>query len=237
MDRVLLVRHGETTWNRSGRIQGWAPTPLTERGRAQAEALAAHVATVDPDRVVASDLRRARETAEYVARATGLEYRVDAAWRERDFGFLQGLKKSTLREEHPEYVIGRSGAAAASRRPEGGESVLDVRDRVIDGWERLVGDLDGETAVVVAHSGSIRLVRGHLEGLDVAEAMARDKDNCAVTEVAADGDGARIVRDNDAAFLDETDSGTTGGTDGRTREAAGDGSPTRVDHSEDSSAR
>ena len=91
MGRVLLVRHGQTTWNRAGRVQGWAPTPLTERGRAQAEALADHLATEgDLDLLRASDLRRALETAEYVARATGLEARAESAWRERDFGCLQG---------------------------------------------------------------------------------------------------------------------------------------------------
>ncbi|PSP97202.1 hypothetical protein BRC89_12390 [Halobacteriales archaeon QS_4_70_19] len=63
MTTVLLLRHGETTWNRQGRIQGWAPTPLTERGHEQARRAGTAIAdTYDVDRVVASDLRRTRET-------------------------------------------------------------------------------------------------------------------------------------------------------------------------------
>ena len=88
MATVLLVRHGETTWNRSGRVQGWAPTPLTERGHEQAAALGAHLAsTVDVDRLVSSDLRRAQETARYIARETESELTTDAA---SDMGLCSG---------------------------------------------------------------------------------------------------------------------------------------------------
>ncbi|WP_142857424.1 histidine phosphatase family protein [Salinigranum halophilum] len=202
MATVLLVRHGETTWNRSGRVQGWAPTPLTERGHEQAAALGAHLAsTVDVDRLVSSDLRRAQETARYVARETESELTTDAAWRERDFGFLQGFSPAEVFEQYPEYALSVSGAAAATARPDSGETLVEVRDRVLDGWERLRVDLTSdETVVVVAHGGPNRLLLGSLLGYDVVGSVLDiDQHNCAINEIYASD--PRVVRRNDTRYL------------------------------------
>lgn len=205
MATLLLVRHGETTWNRSGRIQGWAPTPLTDRGHEQAAALGTHLAsTVDVDRLVSSDLRRAQETARHVARETGCEPVTDVAWRERDFGVLQGFSPSEIFEQHPEYALSASGVAAATARPDSGEALLEVRDRVLDGWERLRTDLaPDETAVVVAHGGPIRLVLGSLLGYDIVDSILEiDQDNGALNEIHVSV--PRVVRQNDTGYLPDT---------------------------------
>ncbi|AUV83521.1 histidine phosphatase family protein [Salinigranum rubrum] len=202
MATALLVRHGETTWNRSGRIQGWAPTPLTDRGREQAAALGAHLAsTVDVDSLVSSDLRRAQETARHVARETGSELTTDAAWRERDFGCLQGFSSGEVFEEFPEYALSVSGAAAATARPDSGETLVEVRDRVLDGWERLLADLSpDETVVIVAHGGPNRLLLGSLLRYDVVDSILElDQDNCALNEIRASE--PRVVRRNDTRYL------------------------------------
>jgi probable phosphoglycerate mutase len=202
MATVLLVRHGETTWNRSGRVQGWAPTSLTTRGREQAAALGAHLAsTIDVDRLVSSDLRRAQETARSVAREVGVEPTTDAAWRERDFGCLQGFASSELFEQYPEYALSASGAAAATARPESGETLVEVRERVLDGWERLrTESTEDETVVVVAHGGPNRLVLGELLDLDIVDAILDiDQDNCALNEIHASE--PRLVRQNDTTYL------------------------------------
>ena len=178
-----MTRHGETAWNREGRMQGWAPTALTDRGHEEARTLGAHLADAyDVDRLVASDLARTRQTATHVADALGLEPAFDDAWRERDFGTLQGLLRAEIRER---------GAAAASARPEGGESFHDARDRVADAWSNLRGTLGtDETVVVVAHGGVIKLLVGHLRGWDVATTFSRvETGNCGVTTVAVDPDG------------------------------------------------
>jgi probable phosphoglycerate mutase len=205
MATVLLARHGETTWNRDGRVQGWAPTPLTERGHDQAAALGAHLASAhEIGRVVSSDLRRAEETARYVARETGLDLETDRAWRERDFGCLQGLTVPDLFGDHPAYALSQSGAAAATARPDSGESVVEARERVLAGWERLQEELDREeTVVVVAHGGSIRLVLGSVLGYDVVDSILRiDQDNCALNEVRASE--PRVVRRNDTGHLPDS---------------------------------
>jgi probable phosphoglycerate mutase len=205
MATVLLARHGETTWNRDGRVQGWAPTPLTERGHEQAAALGGHLASAhEVDRIVSSDLRRAEETARYVARETGLELETDRAWRERDFGCLQGLTVPDLFGDHPAYALSQSGAAAATACPDSGESVVEARERVLAGWERLQRELDGEeTVVVVAHGGSIRLVLGSVLGYDVVDSILRiDQNNCALNEVRASE--PRVVRQNDTGYLPDS---------------------------------
>jgi probable phosphoglycerate mutase len=205
MATVVLVRHGETTWNRDGRVQGWAPSGLTDRGHEQARALGdALAARYDPDRLVSSDLRRAVETADHLRRAVGVEPTFDADWRERNFGRLQGLTDAELFETFPQYVLGETGYAAARERPPDGERLLDTRERVLGAWEGLRDSLDpGETAVVVAHGGPIYLLLGEVKGVDaVAAIVDGDQRNCTVNELRVDADGTTLVREDDAAHLE-----------------------------------
>ena len=205
MATVLLVRHGETLWNRRNRVQGWAPTRLTDRGREQAAALGSFLANeYDVDRLRSSDLSRALETAEYVSDATGLDVAADPAWRERDFGHLQGLTKSTLDERHPRFRVSQVGQSAVEELPDSGERLRDMRDRVLARWRRLAADVDhDETVVVVAHGGPLHAVVGDAKGLDPVPTF-RDQvqDNCGVNEFRVDADAAAtLVRENATPFL------------------------------------
>jgi probable phosphoglycerate mutase len=192
MATVLFARHGESTWNRQGRLQGWAPT----RGRAVAAALADRLAARRPDRLVTSDLERAVATADRVAARTGLEPTLDRAWRERDYGFLQGLPGEEAFERFPRLSLAR-GEAALAERPDGGESLREFADRVEGAWERLCADLDDdETAVVVAHSGVLRVVGALATDRSLVEGLRATKPaNCAVTEVSVRSAGTTVVRE------------------------------------------
>lgn len=212
MGTILLCRHGETPWNRDRRVQGWAPTGLTERGRGQAEALAGVLdAEYAVDRIVASDLERAAETARFISRATGAETTFDARWRERDFGRFQGLTYDDLFDTYPEYTLSEIGYAAAETAPESGESLLDMRSRVREGFADLrAGIGDDETVAVVAHGGPLYAVTGEIKGLDVVAAVLdQDQGNCAVNEIRVghDTDGGvatvELVRENVTSFLPE----------------------------------
>jgi probable phosphoglycerate mutase len=181
---VVLVRHGETDWNREGRIQGWAPSQLTDRGHQQARALGGHLADAyDVDRLVASDLRRTRETTALLRDAgVDAEPTFDRAWRERDFGVLQGFPKETIFEQFPEYAAD-SGVVAARERPERGETLLEARERVLDGFGQVL-DGDAETVLVVTHGGPIYLLLGHVRGQDVLTAVTdHSQHNCALNEL------------------------------------------------------
>lgn len=215
MTTVVLARHGETTWNRDRRVQGWAATELTATGREQADAVGEHIASAyDVDRVVSSDLHRALETARRVRSAlpAAPELERAPAWRERDFGALQGLSYDELFSRFPEFAVLDAGYTAATARPAGGERWIDARARTLRAADELVAELTeseeggapdreagedaagedeaaGErTTVVVTHGGPIRHVLASLLGLDVAETIVElEPGNCSVTELCVDG--------------------------------------------------
>jgi len=205
MTTVLLTRHGETTWNREGRLQGWAPTPLTDRGHAQSRALADAVAAdYDVDRVLASDLRRAKRTATHLAECVDREPTFESTWRERDFGCYQGLPYETMFEEHERLSLRRAGHDAVDARPESGESLRDVRERVLAGWERLLAESGpAETVAVVSHRGPLSLLLGAVEGRNVVSAVVDGEHaNCGLNELRVTDGRARLITENRTDFLD-----------------------------------
>jgi probable phosphoglycerate mutase len=199
---VVLVRHGETDWNRENRMQGWAPSTLTDQGREQARALGHHLAArYEFDRLVASDLRRTRETTALLRdQGVSPEPTFQRAWRERDFGVYQGLTKTELFEQYPQFAA-TTGVSAVREVPENGESLLTARERVLDGWRRVLSDADGETALVVTHGGPIYLLLGHVRGQDILTAVTdHSQHNCAINELRVAGPNSgevEIVRHNE----------------------------------------
>ncbi|MFE9394751.1 histidine phosphatase family protein [Streptomyces flavidovirens] len=163
--RIVLWRHGQTSWNLERRFQGSTDIELTETGVAQARRAARLLAFLKPDAMIASDLKRAAATAGELAALTGLDVTHDAALRETYAGAWQGLT-------HDE-IIGRFGEQyAAWKRGEpvrrgGGELETEVADRaapvVLAHAEKLD---DNGTLVVVSHGGTIRTTIGRLLGLE-----------------------------------------------------------------------
>src|ERR671921_1502977 len=100
--RVLLVRHGESRGNAERRFGGHTPTPLSELGHRQAEAAARALASENVTAIYSSDLLRAVQTAEPLARATGLEVEETEAFRERSVGLMEGLTFEEAAAAHPE---------------------------------------------------------------------------------------------------------------------------------------
>jgi probable phosphoglycerate mutase len=207
MTTVLLARHGETTWNRDGRLQGWAPTPLTDRGHEQSRALAAAVTTdYDVDRIVASDLRRTRETAAHLADGVGREPTFETAWRERDFGRYQGLPNEAVFEEHERLSLAHAGRDAVDAQLESGETLRGVRERVLTGWDRLLAEGNPEeTVAVVTHGGPLYLLLGAVDGRSVVDAVGEgEQHNCGLNELRVTDGTARVVTENRTDFLDGT---------------------------------
>jgi probable phosphoglycerate mutase len=150
--RILVVRHGQSTWNADGRWQGQADPPLSELGVAQAEAAAR---AVDGAAAIwASDLERAQHTASILAAPRGLDVVTDPRLRERDAGEWTGLTRAQIEEQYP-------GALGERRRPPGfeGDEVLVVR--ALAALQDLAAALAGGTAIVVTHGGVILAVERH----------------------------------------------------------------------------
>ncbi|WP_254839395.1 histidine phosphatase family protein [Natronomonas marina] len=199
MTRVVAVRHGETHWNRNGRMQGWAPTDLNDTGREQASAAGGWLADAyDVDRVFASDLRRTRATADRIGEALDdapVEY--DPAWRERDMGVYQGLTYEDVEDRFPEFGLGQTAYEAALAIPEGGESLRDMADRVTAAFNRLVDRHPGETVLVVTHGGPLHVLLGYVKGMALQEALgSHHMANCGVNEIRATEEECRVVSEN-----------------------------------------
>lgn len=197
MTTIVALRHGRTAWNREGRMQGWAPVPLDDRGREQADAAGAWLADEFAfDAVYSSDLRRCRETTDRVLAHLPHEATYESAWRERDVGVYQGLPYETMTEEFSEFALGKAGAEAADRRPESGESLLEVSERVTDRFARLCREHPDATLLVITHGGPIAMLVGHAEDRTVADAVLdSSQDNCGAT-VLTHGGEATIVAKN-----------------------------------------
>jgi len=162
MARTLLLRHGQTTWNAERRWQGWADAPLSDVGREQARTAAGKLRGAGIDAVVASDLSRARDTAEIVARELGLgPGGVEAGVRERDVGAWSGRTSDEIEARWPgQLAAWREGTLAMIPEGEG-----DITDRVVAAVERILVSHPGGTVLTVTHGGVIRTVE-RAAGLD-----------------------------------------------------------------------
>lgn len=158
--RWLAVRHGESTWNVAGRIQGQrSGVPLTARGRAQARAAASSLVGEGIGRIISSDLLRARETAAIIAAALGLPVALAPALREQALGELEGRLGSALRAEPVP-----DGADISEIRWGGGESVADVHARLRAFVAALEQETGGGTILLVTHEGTLQVLQAVLAG-------------------------------------------------------------------------
>ncbi|MEI5674582.1 MULTISPECIES: histidine phosphatase family protein [unclassified Nocardioides] len=161
--RLVLLRHGQTAWNKALRVQGQIDADLDDTGRAQAEAVAPVLATLDPTLLWSSDLARARDTASYVEKAAGLAASYDARLRETHLGERQGLTHDEYAALDPvEFAQFRQGHYDAVP---GAERTAAVRDRMVAAVTDLRRALaPGETGIAVSHGAAIRVAVGGLLG-------------------------------------------------------------------------
>jgi broad specificity phosphatase PhoE len=163
--RVLLLRHGRTEWNASGRFQGQLDSALDVIGRAQAKAAAVAVAPMQPDALLTSDLSRAADTAAAVGEEAGLTPVAEVRLREIFLGRWEGLTRAEVRAQFPEeYAAWQAGLDA--RRGEG-ETYAEVGTRAVAcvlEWLDQLGP--GSLVVAVTHGGTARATIGTLIGLE-----------------------------------------------------------------------
>jgi 2,3-bisphosphoglycerate-dependent phosphoglycerate mutase len=188
LTEFLLIRHGETDWNRDRRFQGHADPPLNETGRGQAEVLAAELAGEGIGFVYTSDLARARETAEIIAASLGADVVALRDLREVDVGEWEGLTWPEIEQRFPE---GARNWHEHGYGWEAGESYDELGERVVAALERIAADHPAQRVLIVGHGGTIRATRAFIEGLSVAESRKRSRPigNCEVFRVVTE-DGA-----------------------------------------------
>jgi len=191
---LYLIRHGETRDAHERRYKGRIDVPLSAGGEEQLRRTARRLARVSLDAVYSSTLSRARRSAEILSGPHGLEPQPVPEFVERDFGRWEGLTFDECRELHP----GEFEAWARdplSFRPVGGESTLEVRERVMPAFERILARHEGGAFAVVAHGGINRILLCEALGMPLSNLFRVEQDFAAVNviEYWKDGPVVRLV--------------------------------------------
>jgi probable phosphoglycerate mutase len=161
---LLWVRHGEADNNREKRFGGWTDLALTELGRRQAEAVASAVAALSPTAIITSDLARAAQTADAIARATQIPVAVDRDLRERSLGVFDGLTFVEAQAREP-ALYDRMVARDPDAVPTDGETLAAVFARVSSAIDRAVAAHPGGRVVMVSHGVALYHAFAHVCGL------------------------------------------------------------------------
>ncbi len=201
--RLVLVRHGVTDWNREGRFQGHLDPPLGDDGQAEADMLAARLATdadLRPARVISSSLARALQTADAIGRAAGVEVAPDPRLIEIGQGDWEGRTHADLAvSDADRYAAWRRDAGI--RQPPGGEEIDAVSARVASLLAELDAD-DGPWPVcLVSHGGTLRVGARLLLGAASMASWSLDVDNASLGVCSRVDDGWRLDRWNDTLHL------------------------------------
>lgn len=200
MTRFLLIRHGETQWNKDMLCMGHTDIPLSKAGIRQAECLAERLKTWKIDAVYASDLSRAYGTAEIIARSHNLPVGKLSALRELNFGEWEGCTYAQVEERDPAGLKEWWGDIKNNRVP-GGETFDELRQRAMAGLQQLVERHPEQTVAVVSHGGTIKAILCHIVGSDIRNHWRFKQDNAALNIVEFYPEGGIICRMNDTEHL------------------------------------
>lgn len=188
---LILIRHGETEWNRARRIQGHLDSALTAEGIAQALACAQRLAPEKIDAVFVSDLGRARHTAEILTAERPLPVTVDASLRERCFGSGEGLTYAEVEDQYPQ-MFAQAGLVDSEFTLPDGESRAVFHARVQSAIKRLAAANAGRCTLVVTHGGVLGVIYRWLNDMPIASALRIAIPNVAYNRIVVEPGGWKI---------------------------------------------
>ena len=193
---IIIVRHGRTEFNATGRLQGHTDNPLDVVGRAQADAVASYLAPelLSDTLFVCSPLLRARQTAHAIAERAGATVEIDERWIEIDYGAFEGLHQSEVPSDSWRQWRSDNDFAAPQ-----GESLNQVHARVTDACADLAQRLDGRTAVVVSHVSPIKSAVAWALGVDASVGWKTQLVTASITRLAISHNGASLTSFNEVA--------------------------------------
>ena len=186
--RLLLVRHGETEWNRVSRFQGGIDVPLNDNGRAQAQQAAEFLKDVPIDFAISSPMLRPKETAEIILQPhPNVQLELQEEFREINHGLWEGKLESEIKQEYPDLLRQWQVAPETVQMPEG-ENLQQVWDRAVACWDAIaqsagVSDTELKTGLVVAHDAINKVILCHVLGLSPASIWCIKQGNGAVTVI------------------------------------------------------
>ena len=200
--RIVAIRHGETAWNVDTRIQGHLDIPLNTTGLWQADQVARALADEPITAIYTSDLQRAHATAQAVARATGAPLTTHTGLRERSFGHFQGRTFAEIEAELPEDAH-RWRKRDPHYAPEGGESLVTLRERIERTVALLAQQHLGEQVVMVAHGGVLDVLYRLATRQDIQAPRTWQLANAAINRLLWTPDGLSLVGWADTQHLDQ----------------------------------
>ena len=195
MVELLLVRHGVTQHNTDRVFMGHGPVPLSDAGREQISRLADRLRAEPPDRIVASDVARARESAQIISERIGLPFETKEGLREVDVGQALGMSYDDAAQRWPGVF-----APEGEQRFPGGESFVETADRALRYLREDVIEGSGRV-LVVTHGGVVRGLASRLLGLPLAAVFGFVIDNASLSVFRVGGTGAQLVTWNDTSHL------------------------------------
>jgi len=192
---IYMIRHGETVLTPMRKFSGTGALDpeLMADGFLQAERVAEEVAKLKPDVLIASPLQRTRQTAEAIARTTGLEIIFDKDWYELSFGDWDGKSIEEVKAENPDDY--QAWLNSSSYRPGGGESYDEARIRIEAALEKVVAEFPGKKVVVVTHNGVIKSAANIVIGGPNDGVFHMDASPCSISSISIwPSDGLRALR-------------------------------------------
>jgi probable phosphoglycerate mutase len=199
--RVLALRHGQTAWNAEARMQGQLDIPLNDEGRKQAERAARALQGEGIEAIYSSDLSRASETAQLIARALGLAVRFDADLRERCFGIFQGQTWAEIEAHSPESCQ-RWRQRDLAFAPEGAETIPQFYARCTQAAQRIAQAHPGQTIALVAHGGVMDCLYRAASRLALDAPRSWSLENASINRLLHTPGGFTLVGWNDTLHLE-----------------------------------
>ena len=192
MTEIIIIRHGETEWNKTGRFQGHSDVPLSAEGRTQAAALGKNLVVDHVDAIYASDLTRAMETAAPLAQRFGLEVISDPQLRELNFGAWEGRNFNDVNAENPNAMKNFYTDPEQADIPES-EPFPEFQRRIAGRVREIVAQERGKRIVIVSHGASIRILLADLLSMPIRSIWHLSQLNTAVNKIRFEDDGFAVV--------------------------------------------
>ena len=201
--RIIAVRHGETSWNVDARIQGQLDIALNDTGRWQARRVGSALSAEQLSAIYSSDLGRAHETARAIADAAGIAVVPHPGLRERRFGLFEGKTFDEIHTTWPEHAQNWKKRIPDWTPPEGGESLLELRERVARTVTDLAARHRGEQIAVVAHGGVLDTLYRIATGQEVNSPRTWQLPNGAINRLLWTPQGFTLVGWSDTQHLEQ----------------------------------
>jgi len=201
--RIIAVRHGETAWNVDARIQGQLDIGLNDTGRWQARRVGEALASEEITAVYSSDLGRAHQTAQSISEVKGVPVIPNEGLRERSFGIFEGKTFDEIHETWPDHAHNWRKRIPEWQPPDGGESLLELRERVTRTMRELAARHPGEQIVVVAHGGVLDALYRVATGQEVNSPRTWELPNGAINRLLWTPEGFTLVGWSDTQHLDD----------------------------------